>query len=164
MYNNHRDILDAVGAAPKVLQVLLQDRTEEEAKTKRGGDEQWNLVEICCHLRDAEERALERMRMMRDQDNPWVAGYDPNQWARERNYAAASLDDALAGFLRFRAEYLQVLEGLMPEQWERAGTHEEHGRITILNYAINMVGHDATHLAQIAEQLRDSPPARDPVR
>src|SRR5690348_9190043 len=100
MYNTTQDLLDAFGATSHTLQGLLRDHTHDQAVVARGGDENWSVVEVVCHLRDAEERALERTRLMRDKTNPWLAGYDQEQLARERNYAATSLDDAIAAFIK----------------------------------------------------------------
>jgi hypothetical protein len=136
----------------------LRDCTQEQASAARGGDENWSVVEVLCHLRDAEERALERMRLMRDADNPWLAPYDQEQWAVERNYSTAQLHDALSAFLRLRAIHLAELATLRPEDWERSGRHEEQGFITIGNHTLHLVSHDAVHLAQIARQLRDGSP------
>src|ERR671936_578067 len=101
MYNVHGDLLDAFRAMPEVLVKTLEGCTQEQAQAARGGDEDWSIVEVVCHLRDAEERGLERMRAMRDQDDPPLAAYDQDQWARERNYAAADLREALDAFLGF---------------------------------------------------------------
>src|SRR5512143_1731559 len=109
MYDSIQDSLDGLKATPETLQGLLRGVSPERARAARGGDENWSVVEVLCHLRDAEERALERMRLMRDETNPYLAGYDQAQWAVERNYAAARLDDALAGFLRFRLAHLDAL-------------------------------------------------------
>ncbi len=158
MYNNQQDIIDAVRAASDVLRGLLLNCTETEARTKHGRDEDWSVVQVLCHLRDVDERMLERMRMMRDLDEPRLTSYDENQWARERNYAETPLKDALAGFERNRAEYLRELEQLTPKEWERGGTHEEYGPITIINQAIHLVAHDTLHAAQIAEQLSNPGP------
>jgi hypothetical protein len=154
MYDEIQDSLDAFKATSDTLQGLLRDpAARARASTARGGDENWSVVEVLCHLRDAEERALERMRLMRDSVNPHLAGYDQAQWAVERNYATARLDDALAGFQQFRAAHFAELAALRPEQWERTGVHEERGTITILNHTLHLVSHDAIHLAQIARQL-----------
>ncbi len=153
MYNTAKDSIDALRAGPQVLQGLLHNCTPEQAKNARGGDENWSVIQVICHLRDAEERALERMRAMRDQTEPFLPGYDQAQWAIERNYAAADLYGALAGFLKFRAQHIAELEALPPEGWERTGQHEEQGRITILAQTLHMVPHDAIHAAQIARQL-----------
>jgi hypothetical protein len=66
MYDTAKDLLDAFRATPDILEGLLEGCTEEQARAARGGDEGWSIVEVMCHLRDAEERALERMRTIRD--------------------------------------------------------------------------------------------------
>ena len=154
MYDTIKDLLDAFRATPDTLNGLLRGYTHAQASAARGGDEGWSVVEVLCHLRDAEERALERMRLIRDEDNPRLAGYDQEQWAVERNYATAQLGDALDAFLRFRSIHCAELAALRLQDWERLGQHEEQGPITIANHTIHLVSHDAIHFAQIARQLR----------
>ena len=156
MYDVRTDILDAFRAAPTIFEALLHNCTQAQAQAARGGDENWSVVEVVCHLRDAEERALERTRAMRDQDEPLLEGYDQDTWARERNYAAADLREALAAFLRFRAQHIVELEALEPVGWARAGRHAEFGRITIGEHSAHLVSHDCIHAAQIARQLQNS--------
>jgi hypothetical protein len=153
MYDIARDLLDALRAAPDVYKHLLDGVTQTQAQAARGGDENWSVVEVMCHLRDAEERALERERAMRDQEHPFLPAYDQEAWARERNYAGADLQDALAAFLRLRAERVTLLSGLTPDQWQRGGRHQEQGDITIEAHVLHMVAHDTIHAAQIARQL-----------
>src|SRR5437588_4253696 len=121
MYNIPRDLLDGYRAAPAVYEALLQGCTQEQAQAAKGGDEGWSVVEVMCHMRDAEERAFERIRLMRDQDEPFLSAYDQDVWARERNYAAQALRDVLASFYSIRAQHIAELAELTPEQWERTG-------------------------------------------
>jgi hypothetical protein len=153
MYDTAGDLLDAFRAAPEVFEALLRDCTQEQARAARGGDEGWSVVEVLCHLRDAEERGIARMRAMRDQDEPQLPAYDQERWAKERNYADADLREALGAFLRFRAQHIAELAALPPEGWERTGLHEEQGRITIAAHTAHLVSHDFIHAAQIARQL-----------
>ena len=153
MYDISQDLLDGFRAAPTVFEALLRDCTQEQAQAARGGDENWSVVEVICHLRDAEERGLERMRAMRDADAPFLPAYDQDVWARERNYAAADLREALAAFLQLRAQHVADLAALPPVAWERPGEHEEQGRITISTQTLHLVAHDTIHAAQIARQL-----------
>jgi hypothetical protein len=149
MYDTSKDLLDALRAAPWAFEALLHGCTPEQAKAARGGDENWSV----CHLRDAEQRALERMRALRDQSVPFLYGYDQESWAIERQYAEANLQEAFAAFKRFRAQHVAELTALTPDGWERAGQHEEQGRITIGGHTLHMVSHDAIHAAQIARHL-----------
>lgn len=153
MYNTSADLVDAFRATPVILTALLHNCTQEQALAARGGDEGWSIVEVICHLRDAEERAVARTRLMRDQDNPPIQAYDQEQLAREGNYAAADLREALAAFIGYRNEHLTELAALTPDQWERTGAHSELGTITISNHTAHMSSHDAVHCAQIAQQL-----------
>lgn len=153
MYDTAKDLLDTLQAAPTVLQGLLRGVTQEQAQTARGGDENWSVVEVVCHLRDAEERALERMRAMRDADNPFLASYDQDAWAEERRYAEQELGNVLEGFASLRQQFTDDLSALSPEAWERTGQHEEQGQITISAHALHIASHDAVHAAQIARQL-----------
>jgi hypothetical protein len=156
MYNTTKDMLDAFRATQDTLDGLLRGSSPEQTRSARGGDENWSVVEVICHLRDAEEEAIKRMRLMRDQVNPTLAPYDQEQWAVEHNYAATLLPDALAVFKQLRAVHLAELEALRPDQWERVGEHAEQGQITIGNHTMHLVSHDAIHLAQIARQLADA--------
>jgi uncharacterized damage-inducible protein DinB len=156
MYNTSQEIIDAHRAALDIYPVLLANSTQEQAQAARGGDEGWSVVEIMCHMRDAEEVALSRMRAMRDNDNPLIAGYDQDAFAQERKYAASDLQDVLSAFLRLRAQHVAELEALSPEEWQRPGQHSEYGPITIMSHAFHMVSHDFVHAAQIGRQLAGS--------
>ena len=153
MYDSHQDLLEALRATPDVFKKLLNGLTQERAMSLRGGDENWSIVEVMCHLRDAEERALERMQLMRDQFELILAVYDQEAWAQERNYAAANLRNTFDLFLRFRATHIAELTLLPPQAWDRVGIHAEQGRITIATHTLHIVSHDVIHLAQIARQL-----------
>ena len=154
MYDTAHDLTDALAAAPDALVGALAGVDDDLARRAPGGDEGWSVVEVVCHLRDAEERAAERMRAIRDEDDSRIAGYDQDAWAMERCYAEDDMRSALASFSRHRAAHVAALRALPPDAWGRAGTHEEWGRITIENHTIHIATHDVQHLAQIARALR----------
>lgn len=154
MYDLNTDLLDAYYKLPDILSALVSGHSDAELRTARGGDENWSVIEVVCHLRDAEERALERMRAMRDEEHPFLASYDQAAWAMARNYAQSSMSDALAGFLTLRKAHWDALAALSPEQWQRTGQHAEQGQITIFGHTLHMVSHDMVHAAQIARQLQ----------
>ena len=153
MYDLQHDLLDALNATPETLTGLLTGVSQAQAQSAMGGDENWSVVEVVCHLRDAEEISLQRTIAMRDQDVPQILGYDQEALARERDYRGTDLRAALAAFTAFRQQHLAVLVALHPEQWQRSGEHNEFGHITIAEMIIHKASHDAIHCAQIARQL-----------
>ena len=154
MYDLNHDLLDALKATPETLTGLLTGISDAQALSARGGDENWSIVEVVCHLRDAEEFFIQRMQSMRDQENPAIIGYDQEALARQRNYKAANLQAALAEFIVFRQQMIREFSNLTSDQWLRTGQHNELGQITIFAQAVHHAAHDAIHCAQIARQLR----------
>ncbi len=154
MYNLPNDLVDALKATPETLTGLLNGIGNEETRSARGGDENWSVVEVICHLRDAEEFFIKRYQAMRDQENPVIIGYDQAALAIERSYKNADLAAALEGFKTFRQHTITELSKLTTDQWQRSGQHNEMGQITILAQAIHHASHDAIHCAQIARQLK----------
>ena len=153
MYKSTQDLIDALRATPETLAGLLAGITQEQAQTARGGDESWSVVEVLCHLRDAEEFGLQRDIQMRDYENPEIIPWDQEKLALERDYASQDFRLALAEFISLRRQRLAFLEDLSPEGWKRAGSHRELGAIDIFSHVLHMVAHDAIHCAQIARQL-----------
>lgn len=153
MHAIHRDLLDALQATPDILAGLIDGLSQDQARAAKGGDENWSVVEVICHLRDAEEINVARIAAMRDQDNPAILSYDQNLLARERNYHEAELRQAFAAFLAQRQAMIAMLSELTIEQWERPGQHNQLGRVTIFSQTLHRAAHDAVHCAQIARQL-----------
>ena len=156
MYDLEHDLLDALKATPDTLKGLLNGISDEQARSATGGDENWSVVEVVCHLRDAEEFFIKRFQAMRDKNNPFIAGYDQAALARELSYKTADLRIALDSFIAFRDQILSELAQLTPEQWQNQGQHSDLGQITIFAQTIHHATHDAIHCAQIARQLKGS--------
>ena len=155
MYNLPHELLDALKVMPDILQGLLSKVSEKEAKSAKGGDENWSVIEVVCHLRDAEEYTIQRVEAMRDQDNPQIIGYDQDALAIEHKYGEADLQSAFKEFLNLRKKLVGTLLALSSGDWDRGGEHNENGRITIFSYILHIVSHDAIHCAQIARQLAE---------
>src|SRR5512143_3543504 len=108
MYNLPHDLIDALKATPEALAALLDGVSQSQAASARGGDEDWSVVEVICHLRDAEEISLGRVQTIRDRDHPKIARYDQLVLARERNYRAADPYAALEAFRGFRERHAAI--------------------------------------------------------
>ncbi len=146
MYDSCQDLIDALNATPVVIAVLVHQAGKRQSTPQDG----WGALEIICHMRDVEERALERMRAMRDAADPLLPAYNQETWVKERDYASADLQDALQSFQHFRSQHIAELSALSPEQWRQKGEHEELGQIDIFGHTLHIVSHDWIHTAQIA--------------
>jgi hypothetical protein len=146
------ETIDALRLAPEYLANMVRDLTPEQVR-KQPAPGEWSILEVICHLRDIEDVAANRFRAIRDQDDAVVAGADADALAREGNYIAADLQQALAAFTEKRAAHVAELHALQPEQWQRMGRHVKNGPISILNNTLHSAWHDTNHLAQIVRLL-----------
>jgi hypothetical protein len=153
MKDQHLELIEALRSTPETLKGLLSQTTVEQARSAKGGDENWSVVEVICHLRDAEEISLQRVQIMRDQDQPEIARYDQLVLARERKYREDDPYAALEAFADFRERHAAVLSTLSVEDWQRSAEFAAFGQMTIFAHTVHKLYHDTIHCAQIARQL-----------
>ena len=151
--------LKALAAVPVVARSLLAssdvDSGADWIRSQPAAGE-WAAIEVVAHMADTDQRALERIRLMLDEDGPELAAFDPDALALQEDYlhmpAPATLDrlETTIGTL------LDDLRALDDEQWQRTGWHSEHGSITIADYLAHVTAEDVDHLAQIARLVPSS--------
>ena len=121
---------------------------EQLHQPERAG--KWSVLQVVQHLADSELVTAYRIRQILSSDTPSIQAYDQDAWSERLRYSQRSLGDALAQIRALRARSLELLRGLKPEEWERAGMHTERGRETVRQMATLQAGHDIVHLRQIA--------------
>ena len=146
------ELIDSLRKTVSILDGLLVD-VDEELAHARPADGEWSAVETVGHLIDAEERAVRRIGQVVKEDNPELAGYDADGLVRENGYQEQPLDTVVNRFLALRAERIEALTALTPDQWLRTGIFMGRGETPLTAITVHMVWHDMNHLAQIAEAV-----------
>jgi hypothetical protein len=131
------DALDAVGEA------RLDEREGEE----------WSARMVAHHLADSEATAYVRLRRLVAENEPEIQGYDEAQFARRLHYDRP-IEASLAVLAAVRAASLQLLESLTSDEWERAGTHSESGRYSVMDWLRIYTSHVHDHADQIRSASR----------
>ena len=120
----------------------------------RAKDGKFSLQEHACHLRDIEIEAYRvRLERMLAEPTPALADVDGGKLARERDYHRQDLAAARTAFAAVRADMLQRLAGLSPEERRRTGVIDGVGDINVEGLVEMMLAHDAEHLGDL-ENLR----------
>jgi hypothetical protein len=146
------DLVDSLSKTPVLLAGLLVgvDETLAHARPAEG---EWSTVEVIGHLIDSEERAVQRIAMIQQEDDPVLVGYDQNALVREHAYQDRSLQAVVDRFLALRSERLGLLAALTGEQWLRTGIPPGHGSTPLIAITAHLCWHDTNHLVQIANNL-----------
>ncbi len=133
----------------------LLSNTPEETYLWRPQAQQWNLLEILCHLCDEEvdDFQARTRQALENPEEPFVA-IDPEAWVSSRNYAEQNYEAKLKEFLIARDSSLQWLRRQMNAPWEQAFLHPELGPLSAGQLLANWLAHDYIHLRQIMKIKR----------
>jgi len=121
---------------------------DDAALDRRPGPGTWSAREIVHHLADSEMTSAIRLRMLIAVDNPRIFGYDQDVYARRLHYDRP-LDASLEAFKGARRSTADLLDCLSEAEWQREGTHTEHGRYTVDRWLEIYAAHAHQHADQI---------------
>jgi len=151
-YLEDKDPLRIQRETPAKLARLI-DGVSVQLLGRRPAPDKWSIVEILAHLAEDEFASSWRYRQMIEHDGATLCGFDQELWARLGNYATWNVREALELFRLLREANLRMLHTLLPEQWERSGSHVERGTLTVRELACHMAAHDINHTKQINKLL-----------
>ena len=111
--------------------------------------DKWSIRQILCHVADSEIVAAERFRRIIAEDNPLLVAYDQNAWSRNLDYQRRKISQALETFRHIRGENHELLRSLPEAAFERQGTHQERGPVSLLDQLRTYAQHAESHAGQI---------------
>ena len=142
------DITAYMRQVPDLIDRVIERLSDDEVRRRPSPDE-WSVLEVCCHLRDDAEIEGVRVRRLVEEDEPTLVPYDQEALARERDYQGDDIRRVRTALRAFWGGLAYQLEGLTDEQWERAGTHPEQGRLTVRSRAEGALEHGRMHIEQL---------------
>jgi len=147
-------------STPAVLHGLTQNMDEMLWVRKTDPDE-WCLTEILCHLRDVDQEVnLPRLRMVLENDNPFIPGQDTDPWADERQYFLQDGKLALEQFISVRMQMIALLENLDSSGWDRQARHAIFGPTRLQELVDIVANHDRLHLQQVHRLMETVDPEK----
>jgi hypothetical protein len=141
----NRKIIDEFEAGGPKLRKAIAGLTADELKA-RPGPGKWSIHEIVIHLVDSDEIAIDRMKRIVIEDNPAQLYADESAYIDRLYPHEQSLDDALTMFEVGRRQFARVLRKLPDAVFERHGTHNKKGRVTLGEMVKSYVGHVDDHM------------------
>ena len=137
MLDSYRDLLDELLETPNIL----RDRvgTDPAAELPPG------LLPLMIELRDRDQVVLQRLQSLMRETDPYLPALSDNVAAKPGTDPAA----VLAEFETARGEVVSLLMNLSLKDWDRTGTHEIDGEITLADEVERHVEFDEEHVARI---------------
>lgn len=145
---NREEIAAYLRQVPDLIEEATRGLSDDKLRRRPSPDE-WSILEVCCHLRDAADFEGQRIRRLVEEDKPTLEPYDQAILAEERNYQGDDPHRVDIALRAFWGGLAYQIEGLSDEEWERGGTHPETGPVTVRSRADAEVEHARLHLEQI---------------
>ncbi|MGH2669870.1 MAG: DinB family protein, partial [bacterium] len=124
------EITSYLRTVPDEIERVCAGLSDEQLR-RRPSPNDWSVLELVCHLRDSAQEEGTRVRRLVEEEHPTLVPYDQDAWAVERDYRGQDPRKVLTALRAFFSGFAYQLEGLTDEQWQRAGTHPEIGRVTV---------------------------------
>ena len=153
---DREEVIAAIRSLPNQLDAVCEGLSDDELR-RRPSPEEWSILAVCCHLRDAAQIEGMRIRRLVEEANPTLDPHDPEALARERDYQGDDPGRVRTAVRAFWGGLAYQLEGLSEEEWQRGGLHPESGPATVHSRAELMAESARVHLEQVRavrEQLR----------
>jgi DinB superfamily len=110
----------------------------------------FSLVEHAWHLADLEAEGFgERIRRLRTENEPALPDFEGHRIARERSYSTRDLVEGMSRFREAREANLRALREVAVSEWDRGGSQQGYGPLSLGDLPRLMVEHDRSHRAEI---------------
>ena len=143
------ELIDQYAAGGDRLAQAIRGLTREDLLAVPASDAnvgKWSIQQVVIHCMDSDLIATDRLKRMIAEDNPTLIGYDENKFVANLFYEDQSADQAIALLDQNRKLFTTVLRKLPPQAFERKGTHNERGAMTVGGYLKSTVDHLEHHI------------------
>jgi uncharacterized damage-inducible protein DinB len=144
----NRELIETYVTSTAKVREAVQGLTREELQA-RPGPGKWSIQEVVIHLVDSDDIAIDRMKRILTEDNPSLLYADETAYIDRLHPHEHDLGDALTFFEINRRQFARVLRKLPDEAFQRAGTHNRKGRVTVAEMLASYVRHIDEHLEYV---------------
>jgi uncharacterized damage-inducible protein DinB len=141
---NRQAIEDFVTCSARLREAVAG--LSREDVTARPGPGDWSILEVVLHLTDSDSIAIDRMKRILTEENPPLLYADETAYVERLFSHDQSLEDAVTLFEVGRRQFARVLRKLPDAAFERRGTHNRRGPVSVGELVKSYVGHVDHHL------------------
>lgn len=143
--SRHDELIDRFEAGGPMLRTAASGLTRQDILA-RPGPGKWSILELAVHMADSDAVAIDRMKRILAEENPTLLSFDENLYIARLHCESQELADALDLFDIGRRQFARVLRALKDADFDRAGTHNVAGRVTVAGLLKGYCDHLDHHL------------------
>jgi hypothetical protein len=146
-------LLDAYLGGPDRLRSAVTGLSREQLISRPIAG-RWSVLEVVCHLVDADANIVHRIKRVLSEERPVFDRVKPELMLAALAYHDRDVEEELAFFDRTRRQIARILNTSRSEAWERIGIVGDRGDRTVGQMINGAVEHLAHHLEFVIEKRR----------
>lgn len=112
--------------------------------------EGWTVKQLIHHVADSHMNAYIRFKLGLTEDNPTIKPYREELWAEMDDTKNLPVNISLTILHAVHKRWVEVLQNITAEQWDRTVVHPEHNKTMTLWFLLGMYAwHSRHHTAHI---------------
>ena len=142
-------LIEHYAAGGEKLSMAIRGLTREDLLAVPPADAnvgRWSIQQVVIHCMDSDLISTDRLKRMIAEDNPAITAYDENRFVQHLFYNDQPADLAVQIVDLNRRLFAPVLRRLPASVWDRRGTHNERGVLTVGGYLKSTVDHLDHHI------------------
>lgn len=148
----HDNLVSSYTAQADELEHVVSGASAEVI-VRQPGENRWSVLQVVCHLADAELLASVRIRRIITQDRTRLWGYQQEIWADRLAYQQRKIETVLARFALLRRENGELVASQPDAVLEQTAEHDLYGVLSLRQLIEDYLDHTSKHLNQIRELI-----------
>ncbi len=148
--DERKKLIADIAAAPGALRASVHglSATQLDTPYRDGG---WTVRQVVHHVPESHMNAYIRFKLALTEDHPTIKPYMEDRWAVLPDVAATPVEVSLSLLEALHDRWVQLLNGIAPEEWQRTFNHPELGTVPLEKNLALYSWHGRHHVAHITE-------------
>jgi len=145
-------VLAQLARGPRLVRQVIYE-VPSELRKRRPAPGVWSAHEHAVHLAMVDPIMMRRLDYMLSDPSPHIKSYEPSRDDQDGALLNLDLDTEMDRFASQRAEFIERLRQLSPDQWQITAQHDEYSHYGIFIMARHIGLHDLHHAYKIEERM-----------
>jgi len=145
-------LISALETAPGVIIPLIREVPPQILK-RRPSAAKWSAYEHACHLSQSDASFRARLDLILSTPAPFIESIVNSPEDEAGAMLDIDLDESLDRYVRERADLVERLKKLSPDEWQKTAEHEVFDHYSVWIMFRHLLNHEMLHAYRIEELL-----------
>jgi hypothetical protein len=150
--NNTTILISALETAPGVIIPMIREVPLQILK-RRPSPNKWSAYEHAIHLTQSDALFRERLDLILSTPEPFIKSAMPSPEEEAGSMLDIDLDQSLDRYVRERADLIERVKKLTPDEWQKPAEHEAFDHYSVFIMFRHVLNHEMLHAYRIEELL-----------